>query len=130
SLDSVEGGNSLSIHFFAAASSANAGAVIAAEAAISATALVIIRMRVPLKGRLLLSKCRMLVSSVAATKHTQARVDPGSARFRLAQTLRKMTTAETSEITVASHRHEISKPSSPIGSVAIVSVPTRPIHNR
>src|SRR3569832_173049 len=43
SFDSVEGWNSLSIHFFAAASSAWAGAVIAADAAISANALVIIK---------------------------------------------------------------------------------------
>src|SRR6266481_770599 len=67
SLDSVEGWNSLSIHFLAAASSANAGAVIAADAEISATALVIIKTRVLIMGPLLLSKCRMLFSSVAAT---------------------------------------------------------------
>src|SRR6266481_7333146 len=61
SLDSVEGWNSPSIHFLAAASSARAGAVIAADAAISATALVIIKTRVLVLGPLLLSKCRMLV---------------------------------------------------------------------
>src|SRR6516164_9837806 len=60
SLDKVDGWNSLSIHFFAAASSARAGAVIAADAAISATALVIIKIRVP-EGPLLPIKCRMLV---------------------------------------------------------------------
>src|SRR5260370_37799268 len=61
SLDNVEGWNSLSIHFLAAASSARAGAVIAAEAAISATALVIIKTRVLVLCPLLLSKCRMLL---------------------------------------------------------------------
>src|SRR4029077_5920126 len=43
SLDRVDGWNSLSIHFLAAASSARAGELTAAEAAINATALVIIR---------------------------------------------------------------------------------------
>ena len=61
SFDKVEGWNSLSIHFLAAASSANAGAVTAAEAAISATALVIIKTRVLIKGPLLFSRRRMLV---------------------------------------------------------------------
>src|ERR1700688_1734612 len=61
SLDSVEDWNSLSIHFLAAASSASAGAVIAADPAISATALVIIKTRVLIMGPLLLSKRRMLV---------------------------------------------------------------------
>src|ERR1700720_626886 len=102
SLDKVDGWNSLSIHFFAAASSANTGAVIAADAAISATALVIIKTRVPM-GPLLFSKRRMLISSVSR-QTSQARVDPGSAHFRFPQTLRKMATAETSEITVASQR--------------------------
>src|SRR5450432_4580229 len=49
--------------------------------------------------------------------------------FFAAQTVRKIATAETSEITVASHRLDNSIPS-PIGNVTIVSVPTRPIHNR
>ena len=62
--------------------------------------------------------------------HNQARVGPGSALFRFPQTVRKITTAETSEITVASHRLDNSNPFSPIGSVAIVSVPTKPIHSR
>src|ERR1700730_14332239 len=43
SLERVDGWNSLSIHFLAAASSAQAGELTAAEAAINATALVIIR---------------------------------------------------------------------------------------
>src|SRR6266481_9742351 len=60
SLDRVDGWNSLSIHFFAAASSALAGAVTAAEAAISANALVIIKIRV-LEGPLTISRRRMLV---------------------------------------------------------------------
>ena len=60
SFDSVEGWNSASIHFFAAASSAKAGALIAADAAISATALVIV------KRRFLFVTCRM-VSSVENT---------------------------------------------------------------
>src|ERR1700738_2274479 len=59
SLDKVDGWNSLSIHFLAAASSANAGAVIAADAAISATALVIIKTRVLIAGPLLLSRRRI-----------------------------------------------------------------------
>src|SRR5674476_1118747 len=78
SLDRVDGWNSLSIHFLAAASSANAGAVTAAEAAISATALVIIKTRVLIKGPLLFSKRRMLVPPLQR-QTTQARVDPGSA---------------------------------------------------
>ena len=45
SFDSVEGWNSLSIHFCAAASSASAGAAIVTDAAISATALVIVSRR-------------------------------------------------------------------------------------
>src|SRR2546423_1610303 len=49
--------------------------------------------------------------------------------FRFTQTVRKIATAETSEIAVASHRLEISTPS-PIGSVAIGSVPKKAIHNR
>src|SRR4051812_40380289 len=60
SLDKVEGWNSASIHFLAAASSASAGAVTAADAAISATALVIIKTRVLIMGPLLLSKRRMV----------------------------------------------------------------------
>src|SRR6478752_4878247 len=47
--------------------------------------------------------------------------------FFASQTVRKIATAETSEITVASHRLEISTPS-PIGSVRIVSVPKKAIH--
>ena len=62
-------------------------------------------------------KCRMLVPPLQR-QTIQARVDPGSALFRSAQTVRKIATAETSEITVASHRLDISTPS-PIGSVAI-----------
>src|SRR5215813_1845236 len=50
SLERVDGWNSLSIHFFAAASSAQAGAVIAAEAATMAKALVIMSIRVLVKG--------------------------------------------------------------------------------
>src|SRR3954468_5732328 len=89
SFDNVEGWNSLSIHFFAAASSACAGAVTAADAAISANALVIIRALV-LKALALVKelrrsgKCRM-VSSVAATDNIQVRVAPGSALFRSPQ---------------------------------------------
>src|SRR5205085_2539470 len=49
--------------------------------------------------------------------------------FFAVQTVRKIATAETSEITVASHRLEISTPS-PIGNVAIGSMPTKAIHNR
>src|SRR6202163_2026796 len=84
SLDNVEGWNSLSIHFFAAASSANAGAVIAAEAAVSATALVIIKTWVLVKGPLLLSKHRMLVSSVAATNISRPGLIPDLLSFSLA----------------------------------------------
>src|SRR5882724_4836283 len=60
SLERVDGWNSLSIHFFAAASSARAGTVTAAEAAISANALVIIKIRV-LEGPLTISRRCMLV---------------------------------------------------------------------
>src|SRR4051812_29616054 len=107
SLDKVEGWNSLSIHFLAAASSASAGAVTAAEAAISATALVIIKTRVLTMGPLLLSKRRMVFLR-CSDRHVQARVDPGSAPFRFPQTVRKIAPAEPSEIRVASHRLEIS----------------------
>ena len=41
-----------------------------------------------------------------------------------------MSTAVASEIPDASHRLEISSPSSPIGSVAIASVPANAIHKR
>src|SRR5216684_266635 len=80
SLDNVEGWNSLSIHFLAAASSANAGAVTAAEAAISATALVIIRTRVLITGPLLFSKRRMLVPPLQR-QTIQARVEPRICSF-------------------------------------------------
>src|SRR6267142_5909461 len=80
SLDRVDGWNSLSIHFFAAASSARAGAVTAADAAISANALVIINIRAP-EGPLLVSRCRMLVPPLQRLT-IQARVDPGSALLR------------------------------------------------
>src|SRR5690242_14184448 len=65
SLERVDGWNSLSIHFFAAASSAKAGAETAAEAAINATALVIIRILEAqtletMGGPFLLTKRRML----------------------------------------------------------------------
>src|SRR3954470_1114017 len=66
-LDKVEGWNSLSIHFWAVASSANAGAAMVTEAAISAAALVIVIKRVLVARPLLFAKCRMLGSSVAAT---------------------------------------------------------------
>src|SRR5206468_103963 len=52
--DKVEGWNSLSIHFWAVASSARAGAAIVTDAAISATALAMVIKRV------LVFKCRML----------------------------------------------------------------------
>jgi hypothetical protein len=55
----------LSIHFWAVASSARAGIV--TDAAISAAALAIVIKRALVKGPFLLVKCRMLVSSVAAT---------------------------------------------------------------
>src|SRR6201993_1738581 len=64
SLERVDGWNSLSIHFLAAASSAQAGELTAAEAAINATALVIIRTLeaqiFEVLGPFLLSKRRML----------------------------------------------------------------------
>ena len=72
-------------------------------------ALVIIRRRsdqVPCS-----SQASHVGSSVAATDIDQARVDPGSALLRLAQTERNTATAETSEITVASHRLDNSMPS-------------------
>ena len=53
SFDRVEGWNSLSIHFLAAASSAKAGPLSAAEAAINATALAIVKRRYfPVKCRI------------------------------------------------------------------------------
>jgi hypothetical protein len=70
SFDSVEGWNSASIHFFAAASSAKAGALTAADAAINATALAIVKKRV-------LFVAGRMISSV----ELQVRVDPGSASF-------------------------------------------------
>ena len=79
------------------------------DAAISAAALVMARYLLLLTGPFLPLKCRMLVPPVAAT-NIQARVDPGSALFALAQTVRKITTATPSEITVASHRLDISTP--------------------
>src|SRR5262245_14734548 len=79
SFDRVDGWNSLSIHFFAAASSARAGAVIAAEAAISANALVIIKIRV-LEGPSLLFRCRIWFLR-CSDRQSQARVDPGSVFF-------------------------------------------------
>src|ERR1700759_4352411 len=64
SLERVDGWNSLSIHFLAAASSARAGELTAAEAAINATALVIIRTleakTLEALGPVLLCKRRML----------------------------------------------------------------------
>src|SRR6266700_7645992 len=81
--DSVEGWNSLSIHFCAVASSASAGAAIVTDAAISANALVIVRKLFLVKGPFLPLKRRILNPPVAATNKTQARVAPGSALFRL-----------------------------------------------
>src|SRR6266705_1841977 len=80
--DSVEGWNSLSIHFCAVASSASAGAAIVTDAAISANALVIVRKLFLVNGPFLPLKRRILDPPVAATNKTQARVDPGSALFR------------------------------------------------
>src|ERR1700730_13052807 len=128
SLDKVEGWNSLSIHFFAAASSANAGAVTAADAAISATALVIIKTRVLTRGPLLRSKCRMLIPPLQRQTYPGPGLIP-DLLFFASQTVRKIATAETSEITVASHRLDNSIPS-PTGSVAILSVPANPLHTR
>ena len=64
------------------ASSASAGAAIVTEAAISTAALVMVRKLFLVKDRSSL-KCRMLVPPVAATNKLQARVDPGSALFRV-----------------------------------------------
>src|SRR2546421_7937360 len=140
-LERVDGWNSLSIHFCEVASSARAGAAMVTDAAISAAALVMVR-----RLSLLLLKCRILVPPVTATKilfleHENryplfsgscSSLRPGlvpDLLFRFTQTVRKIATAETSEIAVASHRLEISTPS-PIGSVAIGSVPKKAIHNR
>src|SRR6478736_7630432 len=78
--DRVEGWNSESIHLWFTASSARAGAATVTDAAISAAALVMARYLLLLTGLPL--KCRMLVPPVAAT-NIQARVDPGSALFRI-----------------------------------------------
>src|SRR5689334_10757078 len=83
SLDKVEGWNSLSIHFLAAASSARAGAVNAVDPAISATALVIIKTRALVKGPFLRSRRRMLFLRCSDKRELQARVDPGSALIRV-----------------------------------------------
>jgi hypothetical protein len=111
----------------AAASSASAGAVIEADTATSAAALAIIKTRVLVKGPLLLAKCRMYVPPLP-NKLTRPGLIP-DLLFSWNQTLRKITTAKASEITVASHRLDKSIPP-PIGSVAMVSVPTSPIHSR
>src|ERR1700749_2247975 len=81
SLDSVEGWNSESIHFFAASSSAKAGDVTAAAAAVSATALVIIQKRVLVKGPFPLRKYFMCCFLRCSVKPAQVQVDPGSALF-------------------------------------------------
>src|SRR4029079_11022963 len=88
------------------------------EAAISAAALVIVRKLSLVKGRFLPLKRSMLDPPVAATKHElRSGLIPDLLFFAL-QTVRKIATAERSEITVASHRLDISTPS-PIGKVAI-----------
>ncbi|HLX17042.1 MAG TPA: hypothetical protein VKS24_17790 [Bradyrhizobium sp.] len=79
SLDNVDGWNSVSIHFLAAASSAKAGPVIADDAAINANAPVVIKMRVLVAGPLLISEYRMVTPSVCG--NIRPRVDPGSALF-------------------------------------------------
>jgi hypothetical protein len=100
--------------------------VIADDAAINASALVIVRMRVLVAGQLLISKYRMVPPWL---QQHQARVDPGSALFRLPEAVQNIATAETNKTTVASQRLDNSIPS-PTGSVATVSVPIKPIHNK
>ncbi len=73
-------------------------------------------------------KVSHVVSSVAATNILRPGLTP-DLLFFASQTVRKIATAETSEITVASHRLDNSIPS-PTGIVTIVSVPTNPIHTR
>src|SRR5262245_4614822 len=129
SFDSVEGWNS-AIHFWITASSAaRTGAETANDTATSAATLDMVRKLFLVNGPFLLLNCRMLFLRLQR-QTLQARVGPGSGLLRELQTVRKMNTAVTSEITVASHRLETSKPSSPTGNVAMASVPTRPIHSR